>query len=42
MTGAPVPQGADSIVPVERTRFSDGMVEILAEPALKRIRAATR
>ena len=35
MTGAPVPQGADSIVPVERTRFSDGTVEILAEPALK-------
>ena len=34
MTGAPVPQGADSIVPVERTRSSDGMVEILAEPAL--------
>ena len=32
MTGAPVPQGADSIVPVERTRFSDGVVEILAEP----------
>jgi molybdopterin molybdotransferase len=34
MTGAPVPQGADSIVPVERTRSSDGMVEILAEPKL--------
>ena len=34
MTGAPVAQGADSIVPVERTRSSDGMVEILAEPAL--------
>lgn len=33
MTGAPVPQGADSIVPVERTRSSDGTVEILAEPA---------
>ena len=33
MTGAPVPHGADSIVPVERTRSSDGMVEILAEPA---------
>jgi molybdopterin molybdotransferase len=33
MTGAPVPQGADSIVPVERTRTSDGMVEILAAPA---------
>ncbi|HEV3110736.1 MAG TPA: gephyrin-like molybdotransferase Glp [Candidatus Binataceae bacterium] len=33
MTGAPVPQGADSIVPVERTRSSDGMVEIMAEPA---------
>jgi molybdopterin molybdotransferase len=24
MTGAPVPQGADAIVPVERSRFSDG------------------
>ncbi len=34
MTGAPVPQGADSIVPVERTRSSDAAVEILAEPAL--------
>ncbi len=34
MTGAPVPQGADSIVPVERTRASGGMVEIMAEPAL--------
>lgn len=33
MTGAPVPQGADSIVPVERTRSSGGMVEIMAEPA---------
>jgi molybdopterin molybdotransferase len=33
MTGAPVPRGADSIVPVERTRSSDGVVEILAEPA---------
>jgi molybdopterin molybdotransferase len=33
MTGAPVPQGADSIVPVERTRSSDGAVEIVAEPA---------
>jgi molybdopterin molybdotransferase len=34
MTGAPLPQGADSIVPVERTRSSDTTVEILAEPAL--------
>lgn len=34
MTGAPVPQGADSIVPVERTRSGDWAVEILAEPAL--------
>jgi molybdopterin molybdotransferase len=33
MTGAPVPQGADSIVPVERTRSSNGMVEILAAAA---------
>jgi molybdopterin molybdotransferase len=33
MTGAPVPQGADSIVPVERTRSSGKVVEILAEPA---------
>jgi molybdopterin molybdotransferase len=33
MTGAPVPQGADSIVPVERTRSSGGTVEIMAEPA---------
>jgi molybdopterin molybdotransferase len=33
MTGAPVPQGADSIVPVERTRSSAGTVEIMAEPA---------
>jgi molybdopterin molybdotransferase len=34
MTGAPVPQGADSIVPVERTRSSADSVEILAEPAV--------
>src|SRR5271166_4629054 len=34
MTGAPVPEGADSIVPVERTRSSDGIVEIMKEPAL--------
>ena len=34
MTGAPVPEGADSIVPVERTRSSDGVVEIMKEPAL--------
>src|SRR5579885_1833602 len=33
MTGAPVPQGADSIVPVERTRSSGGTVEIMAVPA---------
>jgi molybdopterin molybdotransferase len=33
MTGAPVPQGADSIVPVERTRSSGAVVEIMAEPA---------
>src|SRR5579875_925345 len=33
MTGAPLPQGADSIVPVERTRCSGNVVEILAEPA---------
>jgi len=33
MTGAPVPQGADSIVPVERTRSSGDTVEILAQPA---------
>jgi molybdopterin molybdotransferase len=33
MTGAPVPQGADSIVPVERTRSSGDTVEIMAEPA---------
>ncbi len=33
MTGAPVPQGADSIVPVERTRSSGSVVEIMAEPA---------
>jgi molybdopterin molybdotransferase len=33
MTGAPVPQGADSIVPVERTRSSAETVEIMAEPA---------
>ncbi len=34
MTGAPVPEGADAIVPVERTRSSDGVVEIMKEPAL--------
>jgi molybdopterin molybdotransferase len=34
MTGAPVPEGADSIVPVERTRSSDGVVEIMKEPTL--------
>src|SRR5260370_31327524 len=34
MTGAPVPEGADSIVPVERTRFGDGIVEIMKEPAM--------
>jgi molybdopterin molybdotransferase len=34
MTGAPVPEGADSIVPVERTRASDGIVEIMKEPGL--------
>ncbi|HKD69233.1 MAG TPA: gephyrin-like molybdotransferase Glp [Candidatus Binataceae bacterium] len=33
MTGAPVPQGADSIVPVERTRSSEDMVEIKAASA---------
>lgn len=30
MTGAPVAEGADAIVPVERTRERDGIVEILA------------
>jgi len=30
MTGAPVPQGADAVVPVEQTRERDGVVEILA------------
>jgi len=34
MTGAPVPDGADSIVPVERTRSSDSSVEIMKEPVL--------
>jgi molybdopterin molybdotransferase len=34
MTGAPVPGGADAIVPVERTRSGDTTVEILAEPAV--------
>jgi molybdopterin molybdotransferase len=35
MTGAPIALGADAIVPVERTRGSDSIVEILAsaEPA---------
>src|SRR6516165_6769696 len=30
MTGAPIAEGADSIVPVERTRGSEAEVEILA------------
>jgi molybdopterin molybdotransferase len=33
MTGAPVPDGADAIVPVEQTRAGDGDVEVLAPSA---------
>jgi molybdopterin molybdotransferase len=33
MTGAPVAAGADAIIPVERTREADGMVEILVSAA---------
>ncbi|HTY57091.1 MAG TPA: gephyrin-like molybdotransferase Glp [Candidatus Binataceae bacterium] len=29
MTGAPLPSGADAVIPVEQTRERDGMVEIL-------------
>jgi len=30
MTGAPLPDGSDAVVPVEETRAADGMVDILA------------
>jgi molybdopterin molybdotransferase len=33
MTGAPLPSGADAVIPVEQTRESDGQVEILASAA---------
>jgi len=29
MTGAPIPEGADSVVPVEDTKDEDGFVSIL-------------
>src|SRR5579871_5227815 len=32
MTGAPVPEGADAIVPVERTRSDGSTVEIMQAP----------
>lgn len=39
MTGAPVPEGADAVVPVERSRIIDGgpdRVELLTEPTTHR------
>jgi molybdopterin molybdotransferase len=33
MTGAPVPEGADAVVPVEQTKFSDDTVEVSVSPS---------
>jgi len=42
MTGAPIADGADAIIPVERTRGSESIVEILVpiEPGAPSVRAA--
>ena len=32
MTGAPVPEGADTIVPIERVRVEDGWISLMATP----------
>ncbi len=42
MTGAPVPPGADAVVPIEDTRRVEGGVEILRARARRRLRARSR